>query len=626
MLQTELILPSRKNKKYFLFAGFIILAIIAGLLFDLTKLIIFFKVSQSGAIYSGYSLEQPDALVMMPAWHDVLDGHWRSSDAMTYEYAGAPFLWPNFSNNLLLAPLIFLVPSVDYLYLVGYFLMGACLFVVFFWTLNLIVKNRAYSIVASYLLVAAGNIFYIVFPLTWEQIKLTVRAVTFLGSPPIQILGNRYESLSILPGFVPFSLTFLFIYFAINRPRRFWIIMAGIFSGALFYLFPSSAMYIWTVLGIIMLGFIFVKEFNGAKNVFWIILTAIAFSFLNWFNFLSLKFLPWSEKIFRTLGGEAGYSPRLGRHILEYLLYILFAAVIYKLAKYRGNKKIAIYLISFLVAPIILLNIQVVMGSTPFPHAWYVHQFYYGFALCWFVSFYWLYQILKEKYPKLKKVIIAAGVIFSIVLAGRAIQTNIYAADMYQGYSIPPATGSALHWLDGNTDIDSVVVSPAVTTNALVSIFTHNRVMLPYSITFVGSLGELIDRWMVVYKLYNVPADVFKNTLLQEKDFVYNNYFRDNRIDSYLTQNLAFEKEPERQSINDINNSREIYKKYPERLEYLLKQYKMDYFYIGPDERKIIGADFDAFDRYEWLDKVYDQEGVQIYKINHLKINSKINI
>ncbi len=621
MPQTELILISRKNKKYFLFAGFIILVIIAGLLFDLTKLIIFFKVSQSGAIYSGYSFEQPDALVMMPAWRDVLDGHWWSSDAMTYEYAGAPFLWTNFPNNLLLAPLIFLVPSVDYLYLVGYFFMGACLFIVFFLTLNLIVKNRAYSIVASYLLVVAGNIFYIIFPLTWEQIKLTARAVTFLGSPPVQILGNRYESLSILPGFVPFSLTFLFIYLAINRLSRFWIILAGIFSGALFYLFPSSAMYIWTVLGIIMLGFIFVKEFNGAKNVFWIILIAIAVSFLNWFNFLSLKFLPWSEKIFRTLGEEVGRSPRLGRHILEYFLYILFAVVIYKLAKYKGNKKNAIYLISFLIAPIILLNIQVVAGSAPFPHAWYVHQFYYGFALCWFVSFYWLYQILKERYPKLKKVIIAVGIIFSTVLAGRAIQTNIYAAGMYQGYSILPATYSALHWLDGNTDIDSVVVSPAVTTNALVSIFTHNRVMLPYSITFVGSLEELIDRWMAVYRLYDVSADVFINSLLKEKGFSYNSYFSDNRIDSYLAPDSAFEKELGRQLINDINNNGEIYKKYPKRLEYLLKQYKMDYFYIGPDERKIIGADFDAFDRYEWLDKVYDREGVKIYKINYTKLN-----
>lgn len=606
----------RNNKKLRFLAIFIVAIILAGLIFDLSKLLIFIKIKDTGKIYSGYSLEQPDSVVFMPAWRDILDGHWWSSDGMTYEYANAPFLWTNPPNILLLAPLIFLLQDVNYLFVVGYFLAGVILFFTFFLTLNIIIKNRIYSMIGSLVFVSASNIFYIVFPFTWEQIKLAVRTFSFFGDPPVQILANRYESLSMLPGYAPFCLTFLFIYLAIIKRGWFWVILSGLLSGSLLYLFPTSAMYIWTSLGIMMLGFICIKELRLAKNFFWILIIAISSSFLYWFNYLSLKFLPWSKEIFEVLGGEFGFSFRLGWHILEYAIYILFSVIIWRLAKQKKDKKTAIYLIAFLIAPIFLLNIQVILGFAPFPHAWYVHQFYYGFALCWLVSIYWLYELRIKKNNFFKKIIIITGIILALIIFVQAVRCNIHTSNLYyKGNYIEKNRYDALKWLENNTKVDSVVVSPSSTTNVLNTIFSHNRVILPNTINFVGPLNELLDRWMVVCALYQISAEKFEHTILKEKGYIYNSYFRDKKLGNCFYRDLQIIEEEIRRAISAIEKNVEDYKNYPRRLEYLLSRYKMNYFYVGPDERAIMGSGADIFDECAWLEKVYDEGEIKIYRI-----------
>jgi len=248
----------KKKKKTLLIVAVLLSAIVAGCIFDLTKASAFFKLKEYGLPYSDFVPGAPDPITFIaPQIRDLLDGHWLGSDGATYEYMHAPALWSTYYNAWLLFPLVALFGSLQYLYLVGYFIVGFFTFLIFYLIIKNITGNRYFSIFSSLVFTSAANIFYLIFPITLEQIKISVRTLTFLGSPPIHILTNKYDSVSVLPGLIPFSLTFLFTYLAITKGKKLYIALAGIFSGLLVYFFPTSAMYIWTALGIMMILFLY---------------------------------------------------------------------------------------------------------------------------------------------------------------------------------------------------------------------------------------------------------------------------------------------------------------------------------------------------------------------------------
>lgn len=596
-------------------------SVFSGVLFVLQHLLIWYRLWREGKPWSFFSFVNPDPLVnLAPMIRDVLDGHWWVSDGRILEHARLPNLW-SFVDPIIVAPLVWLTRSVSLTFLIGHFLVAAGVFVVVYYLARRLTQSKVWSYLFSLLFASAPLLGYYLFPASLFNVKLVARTIFAVGSFPGEILMSKYVSFSVLPGLVIFSLAFLTLLRAIQTPSRRTILLAGAVQGLLIYVYITDVMYLFTAMGIMALLFLAQRRFVEFKALVGIVATAIATSILYWWNFFSIQFLPWAKEFYLRIGGELTREFRVSQW-KEYLLYTAFALAIWVIGKRRREEKIATYLIGFILSAIVLLNLQVITGFNPAPTVWAGHQLYFGFFLAWLVLAYWLYQILRERHLRAANAFAATLIVVVVLVVPRIIATQAYIASyLYPAHTIPENLRESFAWLDQNIERDSVVVSPSLITNALLPVFTHARVIMPVAVTSPAAEAEIIDRLYVAYALYGVSPDYLQSALagtlpkIDEFAFGHENalvtwlfesYYVDHSIDGYFLRRTA--EIPSDVAAQIVKE----YEQYPRRLGNLLSRYQIDYLYVGPYERRFSGTDFD---RQEYLEKVYDRDGVVIYKV-----------
>lgn len=610
------------GKRKFIFSILIIAgALFSGILFILHQLIIAYKLWGEGKSYSFLSFAAPDPLVnLAPMIRDVIDGHYWISDGRIWENSGLPNLW-SFLDPLIISPLTFLTRSVPMTLLIGHFLVGMGTFIIVYLISRRLVESKIWSFFFSLLFSSAPLLGYYLFPASLFNIKLVLRTILPFGSPPGEILMSKYVSFSVLPGLPIFALAFLFILLALEKKERKWQIFAGITHGLLIYVYLTDVMYLFTAMGIMVVMFFLQKRFSEVKKLATIIGIAIMTSALYWWNFFYIQFLPWSEEFYIRLGGELTHQFRIS-HIKEYIALIIFSSVIWFLGKRMGKQVVATYLIGLALAGIFLLNLQVFVGYNPAPTVWSGHQMYFGLFLGWLVVAYWVYLILKQKWPVMSKVFSMFLILIVVMVTARIVYTQFFIASyLYPAHTLPPNIMHSLDWLNANTPRDSVVVSPSLITNALLPVFTHNNSLLPVAVTSAASQTEILDRFFVAYSLFGYSPEYVKSALLGElgesgdavsyqenglTTWLFESYYVDHSIDGYFYRRTAeIPLEVTARIVSD-------YERYPKRQQYLLNRYRADYLYVGPHEKMFSGVDFAKMD---FLEKKYDQDGVVIYKI-----------
>jgi hypothetical protein len=612
-------LQLRKKIQFYsvLFAG----AVFSGTLFVLQHLLIWYRLWREGKPWSFFSFVNPDPLVnLAPMIRDVLDGHWWVSDGRILEHAQLPNLW-SFVDPILISPLTFLTRSVSLTFLAGHFLVAAITFVIVYYLALRLTRSRAWSYLFSLLFGAAPLLSNYLFPTPLANLKMIARTVFHLGSYPGEVLMSKYVSFSVLPGLVIFSLAFLTLLRAIEVPSRRSILTAGVVQGLLIYVYVTDVMFLFTAMGIMALLFLWERRMAEFKALVGIVGTAIATSALYWWNFFSIQFLPWANEFYLRIGGELTREFRVSQW-KEYLLYAAFALAIWVIGKRMRQEKIATYLIGFVLSAIVLLNLQVIVGFNPAPTVWAGHQLYFGFFLGWLVLVRWLYLMLRERHLRAANAFAATLIAVVALVVPRIIATQAYIASyLYPAHTIPENLRESFAWLDQNTERDSVVVTPSLVTNALLPVFTHARVIMPVAVTSPAPQAEIIDRLYVAYALYGVSPEYLQKALagslgtIDEFAFGHENalttwlfesYYVDHSIDGYFLRRTAgIPSEVAAQLVKE-------YDQYPRRLGSLLSRYQIDYLYVGPYERRFSGTDFD---RQEYLEKVYDRDGVVIYKV-----------
>lgn len=613
-------IPEGKRKLFFpilLIAG----ALFSGILFILHHLIMAYKLWGEGKVYSFLSFAAPDPLVnLAPMIRDVIDGHYWTSDGRIWENSGLPNLW-SFLDPLLIAPLTWLTRSVPMALLIGHFLVGAATFIIVYFIARRLVGKRLWGFLFSLIFSGAPLLGYYLFPVSLFNIKLVLRTILPFGSPPGEILMSKYVSFSVLPGLPIFALAFLFILLALEKKERKWQIFAGITLGLLIYIYLTDVMYLFTAMGIMVVIFFLQKRFSEIKKLATIIGVALMASALYWWNFFYIQFLPWSEEFYVRLGGELTHQFRIS-HWKEYIAFIIFSLVIWFLGKRMGKQVVATYLIGLAMAGIFLLNLQVFVGYNPAPTVWSGHQMYFGLFLGWLAVVYWLSLILKTKWPVLSKFFSLTLVIVAIMVTARIVYTQFFIASyLYPTHTLPINVTRSLEWLNANTPRDSVVVSPSLITNALLPVLTHNNSLLPVAVTSAASQAEILDRFFVAYSLFGYSPGYVKSALLGElgksddvtgyqenglTTWLFESYYVDHSIDGYFYRRTAeIPAEVTDRIVSD-------YERYPKHEKYLLNRYRADYFYVGPYEKRYSGVDFG---KLEYLEEVYNEEDVSIYKI-----------
>lgn len=596
-------------------------ALFSGTLFILHQLIIAYKLWGEGKSYSFLSFAAPDPLVnLAPMIRDVLDGHIWISDGRIWENSGLPNLW-SVLDPWLIAPLTFLTRSVPTALLLGHFLVGAATFIIVYLIARRLVGRKNWSFLFSLLFSGAPLLGYYLFPASLFNLKLVLRTILPFGSPPGEILMSKYVSFSVLPGLPIFALAFLFILLALEKKERKWQIFAGITHGLLIYVYLTDVMYLFTAMGIMAVMFFYQKRFSEVKKLVTIIGIAIITSALYWWNFFYIQFLPWSEEFYIRLGGELTHQFRAS-HIKEYIALIIFSFVIWFLGKRMGKQVAATYLMGLALAGIILLNLQVFVGYNPAPTVWSGHQMYFGLFLGWLAVAYWVYLILKQSQTAKAKYFSIFLAVLVVMVTLRIVYTQFFIASyLYPSHTLPPKIIRSLDWLNANTPRDSVVVSPSLITNALLPVFAHNNSLLPVAVTSAASQAEILDRFFVAYSLFGYSSEYIKSALKNElpksddltgyqenglTTWLFESYYVDHSIDGYFYRRTA-EIPPEVTARIVFD-----YERYPKNQKYLLNRYRADYLYVGPYEKMFSGVDFGKLD---YLEEVYNEEDVIIYKI-----------
>ncbi len=590
-------------------------------LFDLKNWLIYFTVKSSGGIYNYFSFVHPDAMAnIAPMLRDIIDGHWVISDGRILEYVSAPNLWSEWMPRVL-SPILLLTQSVDASMLLGRFLFVTVAGIAMYFATVAVVRHRGFSFIFAGIFINATLLWNFFFIHNFENLRILVRSITWLGSPAGDPLLSRYNSLSVMPGLPFFAGGMLFIILSFVPYKRSYrnIFFAAACMAANMYLYLTNAMFLFVAVGMMGLLFLGYKKREQFTRAVIMVVTALFLSIGYFISYFKINALPHADEFYRRIGGELTHAFRFN-FWPEYLVYIALALFVLWWGKKYKREIASMCVAGGVLAAPVLLNLQVVLGFNPTPQVWYVHQLFMGFYFGWMVVLFWLYTVVKNsRRPWLAPTLL---VLFFVLVVSRSSYARYYAYSYsYSGHSMPPAIAESMDWLNSNTPLDSVVMTPSTISNSLIPYKTHNRVFIPVAVTFPGPISEITERFFIAFRLYGVDSDFIERGMNRDLNEYIDDFARlqENSLNTYMFDAYHFGTE-----LNDTLTKRyrtpspaiiadyiAEYESIPYEPEALLGAHAVDYLYIGPYEKRYSNLP----ETVDYAEKVFDNDAVQIYKI-----------
>ncbi len=428
--------------------------------------------------------------------------------------------------------------------------------------------------------------------------------------------------------FPMYLLAILGLFLFWKKPRTSTAIWAAIPAGLLFYFYFHYWVYWVVVLGLLFIYSFFTKNKNSQLFKSFLILIGIiaviaAPYFINYLNFS--KFPDINDVTFR-LGVATGRAPGLSTIGLAYLAYIVIAVGIYFLYFKKGERKTAVLFWSFLIAMIIIWNIQLVVGYVPTPNNWRRTIS----PILYIVIFHFVYTLVRNteiKFPPIKKIAAITLILLTAGVVAKKV-ANVYV--IYQNPEPRILTGQTLDkdfmdafaWIDANLSPESKIISNSFMTSIYLNVYTSARPFLPLWMLSPQSTKELENRFLISHRLFatspqtlakivssdlpiecvgvcpsNTEENLRKNTW-----HLYGHYFRSRGdINSYLNHPLAITDEY-------IMTLVEKYKK----TKVNFSSVDADYLFFGPWEKQFSEIDFD---QNKDLELVYQNPNVKLFRI-----------
>lgn len=558
---------------------------------------------------------------------DILDGHVIISDTFTYEYKNFPYFSPPVTP-ILFFPFKFFVNTVDQVMVASCFVFPAIFCLLFFILYYIISKKKWLSLFFA-VFTSLYPYFSIHFPppgmIYLKSIFNTL--LPFTGSPEAHFIG-LYGSESRVPTLVPFLLGLIFIYLALTKEKRVFAILAGLFYALNAYCYPYHFIYISASLGVLFVFLLIGKNKRALKQMIILFLSALLLLIPFFINQIELRSLPQYTDVFSRWGVEIGRSFRWG-HWERYLWTILLSVIIIFWGIKKDKKIISYFVASFLLSTILALNMQLLLGFAIQSDHWSTRDFLWGFNLAYFILIWYFVDYLKNKHGFFKYIMPIFAVFLLVSLFVNYMRVSLDTSkENYKYYTMSQDIINAHEWLNKNTPVDSVVVTPSLISNYIIPHYTHNNVFIPNACLSITPEDEALERLYIVYRIFNIddkyldriinPA--FKSVADESMDKKsFDNYETDGAIyllsDKYVAKDLDFyaggSKELPLLTQEVYTRIMDGYKNFI--CSDCLKKYRMDYVFYGPREKNIIKIDLS---KNKFLRKIYDSDGVEIYEIN----------
>ena len=140
----------------------------------------------------------------------------------------------------------------------------------------------------------------------------------------------------------------------------------------------------------------------------------------------------------------------------------------------------------------------------------------------------------------------------------------------------------------------------------MAKITTNNKIFVPSGGNTLASNDEIWDRFMFMARVFKFSSDEFRQLAIQYDSYLFQEYHRDHYFDSDFL-GKAKQNIPEHIIAEKILK----YSAYPKSI-LQNNTYKLDYIFVGPSEKAIIGAH--SKDLPSSLKRLYNNGQVDIYE------------
>ncbi len=605
--------------------GIIILAVLVGLIYFLPD--ISFDSARHLEIVN-QPLNFEEAFSYGVRVREVMDGHWADGDPYLYEHKGQFTTWDYYPLSLLAGSGAKLlgVHNPETLFIWFDLFLPPVTILIMYALFYAFCRKKSWSALGALIFVAFPNI--TIYQNFFKVSLYQGRMFSYVLSLLKQGFNPDFSRLFV-PGLTTifFSLFLLAICRLLERaevrPRR--LLFAGLAYGALFYVY----FYYW-VFATIALGLaVMIDLFLGRSLVRRLLITmgiGFAVSIPYWIRYFLAIQNPLFHEYIARIGIEYSHRPTLGS-IAHALLVPVIIIAFWFLRKTIG-RPILVWSSATLLATLVALNIQVVLGFNPQPDHWgsrvnvYILVMWLVVLLFFAVRFFQNRLGEKRSIRRLKDL----SLFFIVFFLTIALISQVDNIVIYKGsYMVQDDVRQALSWIDQHTPVDSVVVTPAEKTRMLVPYLTHSNSYLPMACMSLASKQEIISRYPEVYALFKVPRELFVASLFDvaEKLPPGSHYLNTNYKEEMESNSSVFCDEYNHKYDAVITSAHRVI---PDEVVASLLQgfdsqkikhfadlpWRADYVFFGPGERLI--SKINLKNNPE-LSLVYQNETVQIFKI-----------
>ncbi len=529
-----------------------------------------------------------------------------------HEHKDAPVLWPILSV-IVLAPFLLITNSVFATVIITDFVFPILIFLTFFLIMRALTEHNFFALISSFVLMLFPQLPLLIPPSSFGEFQNLFFQFLPLSVSPYGISLNYLTRESFIPC-GPFFIFFLYLTYKTVSARvkmSFFVFFAGVFYGLSFYLYSYFWIFSTVFLGLFFLILLITKNKRQSLGVFFVLCIGLVISIPFWLNNYHLSNIPNYQELVERMGVEIGHGVKwfLWKTYLLFIAISIFSFWLGSKQRTSQRKLWFLFITALALTGIAVYNINVVTGYFFQSDHWGNKVFIITNGIMWMTLIYYFLDYIKYRYPfsVFKKTLVLLSLILVLSLLSNILYNQIILANKQaRDFTVQTNLMLAYEWLDENTPVGSVVASPSLETNIDLSVYSHNKIFLVRSQNTIAPEKELLSRLNITYTLFKItPAYLAK--MLQSHRGVF--YFFTARYNSKaLDASLRHYKYPLYQL--PVGLLEEILFNYSHFSLPMELPYRLDYIFIGPREKEM---DISA-QAINDLEKVYDVDGVQIYK------------
>ena len=586
---------------------------------------------ESGEMYAPYTLRgsYDNVNVIAPRLHEVLEGHGTVSDSDLFEYKKAPAFWPMGSESYayLLRPFTDKVADVvaitDFFFPMTYFLLLFCIALILtecsFW-----VSLFSATFVSVFIEVAI-----LLPPPTLSSLGTIWRTVNpFTANPNAYFLTHRQ---SFIPGFFPLLSSFLFLFLTTKYNRLLYPVCGGFFFALTAYVYPYHFLYISAVCGILFLFALGVRDYGLIRRLFvWGavgVMTAIPFIH----NYIQITHLPQYQEIFARFGSIPGRSFNTDNW-KRYITCVVVAGMIWKWGIVKEKRNESRVIISMLLAAIVVLNIQVLIGFSIHVDHWLNRDIVWAFTFAYIALLGWGVQYVRERWGSraFTVLIVVAVALLASVVINNIRATSAVSAQTRLAFTLPVQDMTLFEWIRTHTMPEDVIMTPSLVRNTYLPVYTSANIFVPRAYNTIAPDKEILERLFITYRIFGVSENFLKRMLLSDSSV----FPRDERVtyapdtdEYYETQGSLylfalkyFHKIPREELAENPRQmiprsiAMQLVKEYKafSCTSECFSKYRIDYLILGDREKALTDSSFDKNTRFMQVGK---GSGWVVYKV-----------